>query len=410
MGCASSTYQATAPSSDALVPNFHFKYEIGATLGKGAFGQVYLATRHRLEEEEEEEEDLVTPSCRRRVSSCAVKVCNLLRSGKVAKGRDLRLCRLAYNEVCVWSLVGNHQHCVCLHESFFDGHLCYMVMERCHEKLICHLKKLPVVNEDTLAKVFTQMLAGIGHVHSVGIVHRDIKCSNFLIGSDNLVKLADFGLSEYVPEGGEVNGECGTVPYMCPEMLLTRKCNLKADVWSFGVVAYLLLCGAFPYDAVYACVKRAIAKGSPVRCTRPWLSKEATSFLEAALERDPLLRPSAADVLKMPYIVTGSGNHQLVDLGRKLELAIEANGRSRAHVSQLSPTDILIHAKEQGRIASDTRALTQAQMYKFVGANDKEKDRIVRDFWLPLHCSSEKSQETDSTTCPFDSSSESASF
>jgi serine/threonine protein kinase len=128
-----------------------------------------------------------------------------------------------------------------MHENFFDDYFCYMVMERCKYGLVSYLKILPTITESTLVPVFHQMLQGLTHLHSLNIIHRDVKPENFLVGGRDgqTVKLADFGLAAIVPESGKVAKVCGTAAYMCPEMILLREADFKADIWSLGVTAYL---------------------------------------------------------------------------------------------------------------------------------------------------------------------------
>merc|ERR1712125_192410 len=98
---------------------------------------------------------------------------------------------------------------------------------------------------------------------------------------------------------------------MCPEMLLTGASDLKADVWSFGAVAHLLLCGELPYyprECTAKTMKLAIAHGSPVKCTQRLLSKSACELVDAILNRDPESRPTAELVLRMPFFRRSSND------------------------------------------------------------------------------------------------------
>merc|ERR1712190_715142 len=115
-----------------------------------------------------------------------------------------------------------------------------MVMERCHCSLFDHIKNMPDLTERTLGHIFWQMLQSLSHLHSVQVVHRDVKPANFLVGGESgqIVKLCDFGLSDRLPKQRKLFDIVGTPPYLCPEMLREEGYDCKSDVWSLGVLAY----------------------------------------------------------------------------------------------------------------------------------------------------------------------------
>jgi serine/threonine protein kinase len=168
------------------------------------------------------------------------------------------------------------------------------------------------LNERSVGTAFVQMLSGIYHIHMARVLHRDITVDNFIVGGEDggTIKLCDFGLSANLPLKGKKRGLSGTSPYMCPEMIKDEFYDLKADIWSFGVVVYLLLFGGFPYIAKYddsVSMRKAIVKGTPPKF-RP-VDEEAVchsdfvvAFVKTLLIRDPDVRPSATDALRMPYM------------------------------------------------------------------------------------------------------------
>jgi serine/threonine protein kinase len=141
-----------------------------------------------------------------------------------------------------------------------------------------------------------------------------------MIGMDknHTVKLGDFGLSGQIMVNGafglkKVTGVYGTAPFMCPEMLKNAECNEKADIWSLGVVAYVLLFGSFPYlprEPSSNFMKKAIVEGSPPTYEPAgrnsggahYRTHNAINFVKPLLNRDALLRPSAADACHMSYV------------------------------------------------------------------------------------------------------------
>jgi serine/threonine protein kinase len=292
---------------------------LGVKIGKGAYAQVRVAIRN---------DSTVSQSIdiEEMPRETAVKIVDL--EPKTQDVTHQMLKRISNNEVDIWNSVGCHNHCVRLYETFFDARACYMVMEKCESSLLGHLECMLELNERTLGGLFVQMLKGIEHVHSLNVVHRDVKPDNFLIGGDNVsvVKLADFGLARKLPETGKLHGVFGTAPFMAPEMLQQLPYGQKIDVWSLGVVAYTLLFGSFPYLPINrssAAMKDAILDGFEPSF-RQWngvlrsqkCSDSTTAFVQDVLTRDPKARPTASEALKLPFMVAVmEDNHMLgIDL------------------------------------------------------------------------------------------------
>jgi len=212
-----------------------------------------------------------------------------------------------------------------LHDVFCDHRFCYMVMEKCQAGLLQALESMPELTERGLGNVFAQMLLGIAHCHNVKVCHRDIKPDNFLVaGADGqVVKLADFGLSAQMPKQGKLPGVFGTAPFMCPEMLLGKWYDEKADVWSFAVIVYALMFGLFPYmpkQQSSKAMKQAIIDGTTPPNFEPvqrvtsgnalMRSDAALSCIRPLLDRDPEVRPTAEETLHSPWMSAAlQGNH-----------------------------------------------------------------------------------------------------
>jgi serine/threonine protein kinase len=191
-----------------------------------------------------------------------------------------------------------------------------MAMEKCKSTLLIHIEHMPVYDERTLGKIFSQMLSGIQHVHSAKIVHRDVKPENFLMGGEHgdVVKLIDFGLASGFEKDG-LQGVSGTAPFMAPEMLLGMSYDETIDVWSFAIIVYVMLFGCFPYNPKVpstANMKQAIVKGR-TPTFKPFLAHDqsismdspsgtAVNFVKRLLIRTPEARPSATEALELPYM------------------------------------------------------------------------------------------------------------
>lgn len=357
-----------------LPDEFYSKYSLQGKLGRGCYAQVHSARKRT---------DKAT-------GSVAVKIIALHCPDSETRPSK-KACLKACTEINLWSRVGSHRNCVRMHEGFVDDHLCYMVLEKCCCGLIDHIKSFTSPTEKSLQNVFAQMLQGIAHIHSLNIVHRDIKPDNYLVGGKNgrTIKLGDFGLAGYVKDGCKIQGEFGTAPYMCPEMVLNKEADLKADIWSFGVVAYLLLTGKFPYsgkESTQKSMKGAIAKGMPPDCKKLWLTPAANSFLACLLQREPGARASASFALKTAYI-TRSSKAKLThcsDLRPMLFTASCTGAFEPADLNKISVVDRFLDDLGAGRAQRNSKALSQHDTEAFIKASPDQLDQLIEAMWPPV--------------------------
>jgi len=298
MGCATSLAVAGGEEHATHVPNmkpgrlFHREYILTGRLGKGTFAQVHSAKAVA------------------QGSDVAVKITDMRASKRGQKCAEVSLwakCTVM-GEVAVLRQVGDLPHCVAFHEEYVEGFLSYIVMEKCEMTLLQALETTPELSERTLVRIFKEMLQ----------VHRDIKPDNFLCcGAERTIKLCDFGLVGYLPSSdGKLSEVCGTVPYMSPEMVRGDGYGTETDIWSLGALAYVLLCGRFPYqprDRSSEAMIVAISVGTPSPTFLPAdklyqaglrLSPEAPAFLRLVLDRDGAQRASAADALQCSWLAS----------------------------------------------------------------------------------------------------------
>lgn len=167
--------------------------------------------------------------------------------------------------------------------------------------------------EEDCARILKDILSGLAHMHGKGIAHRDIKVENVLLetapetGVVERAMLCDFGFSTEVRRSDDA---CGTLDYAAPEVLTARRCSYDphpTDIWSAGVVFYVLLTGNLPFDA--PCkrdIRYRIARDEPA-LAGTGISYEARLLLLQMLKKEPASRPSAAECLASPFF-QGKGN------------------------------------------------------------------------------------------------------
>lgn len=152
----------------------------------------------------------------------------------------------------------------------------------------------------------------------MGVAHRDIKPDNILFDSRyNKLILADFGSAEWFCGGGTMSGVVGTPYYVAPEVLSGREYNEKVDVWSAGVILYIMLAGVPPFYGETAVETfEAVMRGNlrfPTRLFRS-VSPEAKDLLRKMLCKDVSRRLSAEQVLRHPWIINGGVTQSMADL------------------------------------------------------------------------------------------------
>ncbi|CAI9770469.1 unnamed protein product [Fraxinus pennsylvanica] len=172
--------------------------------------------------------------------------------------------------------------------------------------------------EPEAAAVLKQLMIAISCCHQLGIAHRDIKPDNILFDSAGRLKLADFGFAEWfgVSDEGLMTGVVGTPYYVAPEVLMGGEYNEKVDVWSAGVILYIMLSGVPPfYGEGPAETFEAVLRGNlrfPTRIFRS-ISPDAKDLLRKMICRDASRRLSADQVLRHPWIISGGDTRSVSD-------------------------------------------------------------------------------------------------
>jgi serine/threonine protein kinase len=157
----------------------------------------------------------------------------------------------------------NHDNIMKLYEYRFDGDYIVLITEYCNEKDIGEWMKV-AHNTDEILAMITQIVTGVAYMHSQLILHRDIKPENILI-HNGVVKICDFGFSTIIKEHAQMMQTiCGTPLFMSPELLFMKPYTMKSDIWSLGVLFYMMCYRAHPFGIIISLddyrikIKRAV--------------------------------------------------------------------------------------------------------------------------------------------------------
>jgi len=200
----------------------------------------------------------------------------------------------------------DHPHVTRLYDVYEEDGFLYLIME-CMEggELFDRVIELKKFQEKNAAEAVYQMLLAVNYIHSHGIVHRDLKLENFLYdrkGSNHL-KLIDFGFSKMWDPNVKMQASCGTLSYVAPEVL-QKSYTSKCDLWSLGVITFIVLAGYMPFSGTDAQQTRNIAAGNFKMKPERWdkVSAEGREFTLGLMQRDPAKRLSAEQALAHTWI------------------------------------------------------------------------------------------------------------
>lgn len=178
-----------------------------------------------------------------------------------------------------------------------------MVLEYAERELFDYLVKRGKCNDDEARKFFQQMICAVEYCHRHKIVHRDLKPENLLIDREKNVKIADFGLSNIMTDGNFLKTSCGSPNYAAPEVISGKLyAGPEVDVWSCGVILYVLLVGRLPFDDDY--IPALFKKISAGNFHMPsYISTGAARLIKAMLQVNPVQRITIPEIRQDPWFL-----------------------------------------------------------------------------------------------------------
>lgn len=259
-------------------------YSFGRELGRGQFGVTYLVTHRETGQQ---------------------LACKSIATRKLVTRDDIDDVR---REVQIMHHLTGHRNVVELKGAYEDRHSVNLVMELCEGgELFDRIIAKGHYSERAAAELCRQIVGVVHTCHSMGVFHRDLKPENFLFLStdeDSPLKATDFGLSVFFKPGEEFKDLVGSAYYVAPEVL-RRKYGAEADVWSAGVILYILLSGVPPFwGENEKNIFDAVLRGHMDFSSEPWpsISSSAKDLVKKMLRADPKERLSAVEVLNHPWI------------------------------------------------------------------------------------------------------------
>ncbi|XP_026398195.1 calcium-dependent protein kinase 14-like [Papaver somniferum] len=269
-------------NSKSTLTSFEDRYELGIELGSGNYSVIHECFDKRSNE---------------------TWACKSIAKKRLVTQDDILNVKL---EVDITKRLSAHPNIVNLKEVYGDENYVRLVMELCPGgDLYDHMQKYKSkrLSEFSARRLFQQLLLVVMYCHENGVIHRDLKPENILLATEGSylpIKLADFGFATYIQPGEKLYGVFGTRYYIAPEVLTGKVYDQTADIWSAGVILYILLIGQVPFwGATEATTLDAVmaAKLSFPSDARDQISASAKHLITKILNPDPRKRLTAPQIL-----------------------------------------------------------------------------------------------------------------
>nr|AGS14999.1 calcium-dependent protein kinase 2 [Vitis amurensis] len=347
--------------------NFKEFFILGRKLGQGQFGTTFLCVQKATRKE---------------------YACKSIAKRKLLTDEDVEDVR---REIQIMHHLAGHPNVISIEGAYEDAVAVHVVMELCKGgELFDRIIQRGHYTERKAAELTRTIVGVVEACHSLGVMHRDLKPENFLLVNeeeDSLLKTIDFGLSVFFKPGEKFTDVVGSPYYVAPEVLRKRY-GPEADVWSAGVILYILLSGVPPFWAeTEQGIFEQVLHGDLDFSSDPWpsISESAKDLVRRMLVRDPRRRLTAHEVLCHPWVqVDGVAPDKPLDSAvlsrlkqfsamnklKKMALIVIAENLSEEEIAGLKEMFKMIDTDNSGQITFEE---LKAGL-KRVGANLRESE------------------------------------
>lgn len=220
--------------------------------------------------------------------------------------KNIKYLNQIFNEIAILRKL-DHENIIKLYKVYEDDKSIYLILEYVqHGNMLKRILKKKKMHEKQVMLFTRNLFEVLGYIHSKGIIHRDLKLENILMTSnieDSEFKLADFGLACYIDKS--LKSKSGSPGYMAPEILRGSPYSTKVDIFSAGIIIFILLTGTSPFVATTT--QKIIEKNTKCRINFTGneckaMSDLAVGFVMEILRSEPTYRPTAQQALKHPWI------------------------------------------------------------------------------------------------------------
>ncbi|KAK3117496.1 Serine/threonine-protein kinase [Teratosphaeriaceae sp. CCFEE 6253] len=268
-------------------------WDLGKTIGAGSMGKVKLA---RNKETGEQVAVKIVPR-----GTTDGEHHTQAERDRAERSKEVRTAR----EAAIVTLV-DHPYICGMRDVVRTNYHWYMLFEYVNGgQMLDYIISHGRLKEKQARKFGRQIASALDYCHRNSIVHRDLKIENILISKNGDIKIIDFGLSNLFAPRGHLKTFCGSLYFAAPELLQAKAyLGPEVDVWSFGIVLYVLVCGKVPFDdqsmpQLHAKIKRGNVEYPP------WLSPECRGLIARMLNTNPQERATMAEILTHPWMVKG---------------------------------------------------------------------------------------------------------